>query len=519
MHVVHTLGRLQVIPSKESTEQGVRTFIDSIYILLQKSILGSQCTFSIGTCLWEIQNRVHYSSICHQWNSSGRRICGLIKVNSNTPLLWTFEVLPTNLLIIYFRYFHMLSSYQCLINSVEITRYDNEQSFKQLYCGDLAPWRETCECFKVKVQLSVTWTYGTASNFSLEYYTGIQPNLSKHYRLVDLTEFQTLIRVTGGLVMKVVSPKIYLIYIMMISHGSQHNKHCVNLVAYNGPSVECQVLQLQISSTHQIVISLDNSTCKEAINIHLSKITAPQLSHVGKYIYNTSNAFAILQVIQFINPNGDKGGRVDVQFEYVNIEGLKGLDCEYGGLLLSSPEQPFFTPQQEMSTEMLYCGQFLSDFESPISLLNATSIVYAYLPFAQLSVAISSLETSKSGSLRILPVRNVLKRYETLYIHKEFDGIIIFDDLPQIKMKTLALGTISHGTLGTSFLCGPHDVIQSECLVNILKTKEIRNEWLQITSKCWWMLPPMKIDVSYMDYFRLTSDKKLNILDTLEGPK
>ena len=493
-------------------------FANSIYLLIQKSILGSRYTFSIKACLQEVQHTIlHYVTMCNRWNSSVKHICGKLVSFSEKSNLWTFEVLHTNLVIIRFHYFHLLSSYQCQINSVEVTRYGHEQSFKQLYCGDLPPWTESCECSKIKVQLLFRWRFNDAAYFSLEYYTGIQPNLAKHYRIVHLSELEHPIRLPEGMITNVILPKTSLIHILLMSDGRHQDDLCFNLVIYDGPSVECQLVSSWISSTYQISITLGNYTCEEARQIKFSKIIAPQISHIGQYVYNSSNANAYLNVMQFRNPRGVKGDIVRLSFEQIIFEGLKGLDCEYGGLLLSSPKQYILALHEEISTEMVYCDQFLPYFENPLSVLNATGVVYAYRHFAQVSVTISVLEISNTTSLTIFPMRSLLNTSTKSFLITAVHAILINDVLPQLKRKKLVFLTINDRILSTVLLSEAHGVIQNECWFFIWKVRRGIEEKLEITSNCGWMTPPIRIDVILRGYSQLTLKEKWVILPSLEG--
>ncbi len=137
-------------------------------------------------------------------------------------------------------------------------------------------------------------------------------------------------------------------------HERQTDDLCTRLFVYDDPPPECQRLPTKMSSTHQILITLARKHYVEAMQISLFRTSTPQLHHMGTYVYNSSS------VMHFITLN-DKRGRVLVRFERVVFRGHKGLDCEYGGLFLSSPEGPLFN--QSISTEILYCDQFMPYFE------------------------------------------------------------------------------------------------------------------------------------------------------------
>ena len=513
-------GNLHV-PLKE--ENG-RQFTGSIYILVKNMLFGPGCTYNMVAGLFKTYHKVlNYQYMCNQWNSLLKHLCGAIESGSKDSLIWIIEVIPTNLIEVYFHHFLLLSSYQCEINSVVVIRYGGQWSSKQLYCGDLPSWKEICECSKIKVQLSIRWMHYTTSQFSLKYYIGKQQIFSNHHSLMHLPalanpEFIKVIKVTKGTIIHVVSPKTSLIHMLLMLHERQTDRICVQLSVYDGPSALCPLLPSKISSTHQILITLENNTCEEAVQIHLPKISTPQLYHMGTYIYNSSNVLAFLHVTQFINPHGGKGDRILVKFDQVMFDGHKCRDCEYGGLLLSSPEHPFFPPHEHVSTEILYCDQFLPYFESPLSILNATSVIYAYTVFAQVSLSISVLESSNSSSVRIGSMRSWLKMSDPYTnIRKVLHGILIFDNLPQLKNKTIQLQAYTHKTPSATLLSGPDVLIHKECFVNMLMNRTAYHHVLKISFKYWWMLPPMKIDICFTDHLQLLSNEKSTEMATLNG--
>ncbi len=272
--------------------------MESLYILVHKTLSGIGCTYNIIACLHEVEHIiVEYQSMCNQWNSPMRHLCGRIVPESEHSLIWIIKMLPTNLMMIVFHYIHILSSYQCQINSLAALRYVHQRSLEQLYCGHLPPWQEVCECSKIKLQLLIMWRHNTTSKFSLEYYIAKQPKLVTHYSLIHLSGMVIPINIISGMIIHVASPKTSLIKIQLMFDGRQCDKHCILHFVYDGPSSECRLLQSRISSTHQTLITIGNNTCEGAKQISISKTYTPQLCHKGTYMYNSSGVSAFLHVI------------------------------------------------------------------------------------------------------------------------------------------------------------------------------------------------------------------------------
>ncbi len=100
------------------------------------------------------------------------------------------------------------------------------------------------------------------------------------------------------------------------------------------------------------------------------------------------------------------------------------------------------------------------------------------------------MESSKSRSSRIARTRRL--SHETYEIDEAYHGIIIFDDLPQLKKKTLILVNHDTGTLNVAYLPGVHMAVLEECVTNVSTERREFRAVLNVSSKCWWMLPPVK---------------------------
>ena len=267
-------------------------------MLVHKTLSCPGCTYNIIACLHEAQHHIiEYQSMCHHWNSPLKHLCGRIESESEYSLTWAIKIIPTNLMMIVFHFIHILSSYQCQLNSLAVIRCVHQKSFEQLYCGHLPPWKEMCECSRIKIQLLIVWRHNTTSQISLEYSTAEERKHFIHYSFIHLSGVVNLRNIFSGMIINLASPKTSLIKIQLMFDGRQCDKHCIHHFVYDGPSSECQLLPSRISSSHQTLITIWNNTYKDAVQIRLSETSTAQLYHMGTYTYNSSGVSAFLHVI------------------------------------------------------------------------------------------------------------------------------------------------------------------------------------------------------------------------------
>ncbi len=110
-----------------------------------------------------------------------KHLCGMINIPSQYNLQdtnWNIQGISGYYIDLFFEHFAITFSKQCHVNSLALSKYKNH---RELYCGHLPDWYESCPCNMVYVVLKVT-NYNVTTSFLMYYKMNRKRNLSLQMR-------------------------------------------------------------------------------------------------------------------------------------------------------------------------------------------------------------------------------------------------------------------------------------------------------------------------------------------------
>ncbi len=109
-------------------------------------------------------------SRCQTESSNMLQLCGQLHVRESHILTKKWKLVPLipSSLLLFFHHLEMMYSKQCGLNGVVIQKLLLSCFHKDVYCGYMPAWNESCPCKEIDIHLY--FTLGQPSRFNMSYY-------------------------------------------------------------------------------------------------------------------------------------------------------------------------------------------------------------------------------------------------------------------------------------------------------------------------------------------------------------
>ena len=182
---------------------------------------------------------------CTRLSTTLHHVCGNIVSSTDESTcklrVWHIEPLAEYNTILIFNAFNMMYSKNCSINSLAVSRI-SDCVHKELYCGHLPPWNESCPSAKINLTLQINWlqspthlntSYYISKHISATIYQHIQFFTTTNYALdvlfpsVSDVELEILLLVQASRINLIAISIKHLPDVSNISHSHGKNKFTV----------------------------------------------------------------------------------------------------------------------------------------------------------------------------------------------------------------------------------------------------------------------------------------------------
>ena len=456
--------------------------------------LGSSANSNLLSALQPVGIYVRYiKHLCGTVGHVVDRICGFIDSRHDFQK-FTWKILPVKMdtLVLSFNQFDLMYSKQCSINYLEVVRYIR-YTYRQLYCGNLLPWTETCECLQMSINLRLAWKNSFSTTLMISYQTHRHKTVA-YERTVISQFYQRFVYLTE--ILWICTTRDFLIKVRTQSHYFKLLFH-----VYDGPNDQCDKLQASVSGTHQLYIrSVMNTSRVVGLTILFHKVKAPQLLLGYQYTYSVSDKSYLFCVIQL---SQTKLSKLTVQIIVKHETGIAGAACDYGGLYMEY-ENSFITrsrfddPCSDFETiTILRCINMNIPPYIEVTLTKGHFTIFAYKPFYNISVQLTAISTTTSHF--IIPFH--LPRSEMpLYLDVADFGhsfvMVIPTCFPEISKKEIIVQLAAKDVTVTKKVTRAQADI---CQANYSTKSENLNTTVHITTHCCWLEPLLYLELHQLN--------------------
>ena len=329
-------------------------------------------------------------------------IDSLIHLHGQYIGYWRMCLMKKHTLELIVKEFSMLSTPECAIVFLEITKYpsskiDDEvydeycdvpsirkegklRKISSRYCGHLPQWKESTMAYQVHFKLEVGWDILPVS-IKMDYYVsnpGMHTLYKRRYVQRNLhlgTMMHNRRRHTQN----------RLVLFLVTLHGSlmrlkMNMDSMLLFIWYDGPGPNAAPLTSSISSSHQTLITLSNNITVTKNLIFFTEIIAPStLSN----LHHTINSSTIHILYEWISLIANQSSSLSILITNIELRGFRGQKCEYGGAVLSSDvgQRVNYGPYCDQSNAESYLIVGLS---LPVEYGNL--LLYSYARYATLFI-------------------------------------------------------------------------------------------------------------------------------------
>ncbi len=340
------------------------------------------------------------------------RLCGTHYWHNSTHTKWlVISPIYTASMSVEMLHFHMLYSPNCQINYFAMNWHSMDNTTAR-YCGHVPIWKESRPTFKLTIQVIIQWKKDLIT-ILMKYAicsSKYVMNSRKHYVNEKLPYHYNEISHPCKAHVCTLYFMVYTGYQNIIKKVHFDQMHQQDMKIYDGYGISLRILTGLISSSHQIVIEFILSSQSTTLYHNYSSYAAPSIWCDSISTVNTSikhTFYAVIALQGFSEQDINK----ELRIMYLEVEGFRGLRCEYGGvvlsivLLLTDTYGPY-------CDQPVYESYSITNVKLPIKLAWLT--IYSYSEYSNLSL-VYRLQSRRPYDGDILPSSQSCMEYNRMY--------------------------------------------------------------------------------------------------------
>ncbi len=153
--------------------------------------VSSMSNLSVSTMLGKFLHMAHdLKDQCYNPNLGIKHLCGVMSYEASDVFQWIIKTISGYYTKLVFYKFDIMHSRQCKLNRVTLEKHIKGRPLhRELYCGRLPTWEETCPCFQINVTLTLA---GLPHNDSfMILFFAVDPVKYNIYTFIDTNVYNT----------------------------------------------------------------------------------------------------------------------------------------------------------------------------------------------------------------------------------------------------------------------------------------------------------------------------------------